>query len=167
MSYTCQERYWKELDQLRVHVFYVVEYIEHTVHIDRSINIFLALCSNGSIAGWAIWQKYSFFWGVIIALSQIVNALKGYLPYVTRLRSLYNLSSELEALFIDAENKWYDVAQGKMTEEDVHRSHMNLKQREVSIVQNSFKKNALPHKERYMENARKLASEYFKNFYGE
>lgn len=161
-----QEKYWKELDQIKVHSFYVAEYIESTVRIDRGINIFLALCSNGSIAGWAIWKDYSFVWAIIIAASQIITVLKGFFPYTNRLKALYSMSYELEKLCLDAEKQWFDVSEGKLTEEEIHLEHMKIKQRESQIVEESLKKNSLPHKERYMIKARKLALEYFQNFYG-
>ena len=89
-----QRRYWKELFQLRVHVNYLELYMEHSELIDKSINIFLAVTSSTSICGWAIWNKYSFVWAVIIAASQLINAVKQFLPYRTRLKATSTLSVE-------------------------------------------------------------------------
>jgi hypothetical protein len=115
-----QERFWRELDQLKVHVFYLENYFDKTVAIDRNINMFLAITSSGSIAGWAIFNDYSFHCGLIIALTQVVNATKSFFPYAKRLKSLQGIADEMELLFMEMENDWYNISIGKYTEEQIH-----------------------------------------------
>lgn len=71
-----QERYWRELDQLKVHIQYLDIYLEKTFVRDRNINIFLAIMSSASIGGWVVWQHYAFVWALLIAISQVINAVK-------------------------------------------------------------------------------------------
>lgn len=161
-----QERYWREMDQLKVHIFYLEEYLEKTIKIDRGIKIFLAVASSGSIAGWAIWQHISFVWGGIIAASQIVNSVKEYLPYSKRLKALQGITNDLEALFLNFESRWFDVAEGNLTNEEIHKMHMMFKEQRRLIIQKHLGVNPLPHKEHFMRKAIESTRLYFSNSYG-
>ena len=116
-----QLRYWKELYQLRVHVNYLELYMEHSEYLDKSTNIFLAVTSNSSICGWAIWHNYSFIWEIIIAGSQLINAIKQFLPFKLRLKSIGSILKELEELMTFTEMKWFDVAEGNLTDEEINK----------------------------------------------
>src|SRR3989442_4975515 len=116
-----QEQYWKELYELEVHANYIELYHQKSERWDNAINTFSAITSSSSIAGWVIWQQYSFVWGGIIALSQVISAIKMFLPYKARVNSLPRLLHELEEIFIDAERDWYKVSEGHLTEEQIHK----------------------------------------------
>ena len=160
-----QARYWRELDQLKVHAIFLQLYLQKTVKIDRSLNMFLAATSSSSICGWAIWQEYSFTWGAIIAASQLLNATKPFFPYKKRLKSLYGLTNEMEALFLTFENRWFDVAQGKLTIEEIHALHMELKKKRHLILQKHLGQNPLPEDPKLLKKAESQALTYFENFY--
>ena len=38
-----QEKYWRELDQLKVHIYYLESYLEKTINTDRLLKMFLAI----------------------------------------------------------------------------------------------------------------------------
>lgn len=160
-----QERYWRELDQLKVHVTYLEHYLEKTVAVDRNINMFLAFSSSGSIGAWVIWKDYSFIWAGIIALSQVINAVKSFLPYSKRLKALQGVTNDLESLFLSMENRWYDVSEGKLTEEEIHKIHMNYKEKRRQIIQKHLTASPLPHNQKLMDKATNNARTYFTNFY--
>jgi hypothetical protein len=115
-----QKRYWSELYQIKVHLNYLELYLQDSEIKDRSVNILLAVTSSGSIAGWAIWQQVAILWACIIAVSQVVAVIKNYLPYKTRMRSLSGVVHEFEDLILFAEKSWFDVSEGKLTEEEIH-----------------------------------------------
>ena len=73
----------------------------------RSINIFIALVTSSSVAGWTIWDKYKAIWGVIIVVSQVVNIIKPYIPYTKFVNKLNSISQELNSLTVDYEKLWY------------------------------------------------------------
>ncbi|MBM4864706.1 hypothetical protein HYO48_22065 [Vibrio parahaemolyticus] len=160
-----QEKYWREMDQLKVHVLYLESYLEKTINIDRAINIFLAIASSGSIAGWVIWQPLSFVWGAIIALSQAINAVKPYLPYAKRLKSLQSASNELESVFISMEGLWFKVSEGELTAEQVHSLQMKYKEKIRQISQKHFGSSTLPENKKLLSKAQATAKIYFDNFY--
>ena len=73
--------YWNELYVLQVQIGYLARVLARTERTDRGVRGFLAVTSTASAAGWAIWREWAFTWGVIIAASQVVNALRDVLPY--------------------------------------------------------------------------------------
>ncbi len=162
-----QRRYWTELFELRVHVNYLELYMEESELKDKSINIFLAVTSSSSICGWAIWNKYGFIWAVIIAASQLINAVKQFLPYRTRLKATSGIMRELEELSIFAEKKWFDVAEGKLKKKEINKLQFEIRLKKTKAVQKHLGNNTLPTKEKLFNKAKKTAETYINNFYGE
>jgi hypothetical protein len=160
-----QLKYWREMDQLKVHVLYLEYYLEKTTNIDRAINMFLAIASSSSIAGWVIWQSLSFVWGAIIAISQAINAIKPYIPYAKRLRSLQSASNELESVFIAMESHWFKVAEGQLTSEQVHSLQMKYKEKIRQVSQKHFGTTTVPEHPKLLSKAQLSAKTYFENFY--
>jgi hypothetical protein len=160
-----QGKYWREMDQLKVHVLYLEFYLEKTINTDRALNMFLAFASSGSIAGWGIWQPLSLLWGTIIAISQAINAVKPYIPYAKRLKSLQASSSELESIFIVMESHWFKVAEGQLTSEQVHSLQMKFKEKIRQVTQKHFGSSTLPEDSKLLERAKISANLYFNNFY--
>ncbi|SDQ81236.1 hypothetical protein [Pseudovibrio sp. Tun.PSC04-5.I4] len=159
-----QERYWRELDQLKVHNIYLALYFEKTYYWDLWTKIILAVASSSSIAGWAIWQQFSFVWGLIIATSQVLNAVKPFLPYSKRLKALQSASGELEALFIVMEDRWFEVSQGNMNNQEIHKVTMGFKEKKRQIMQKHMSGLTLPHNKKMMDEAVAKAVEYFEIF---
>ena len=81
-----QSIYWDNLVQFRAGVYYLQSYQIHSGKWNSRIQAFLAITSSSSIGGWAIWQEYGMIWGSLIAASQVVNAVKGFLPFQKRAR---------------------------------------------------------------------------------
>lgn len=160
-----QDRYWKEFYSLKVHVNYLEIYIEGTERTDKIINMFLAITSSSSICGWAIWSKYSFVWGLIIALSQLLNAIKIFLPYRTRLKALGNALKDLEELLVVCEKKWFDVAEGKLRIEEINKLQFEIRGRKVKALNKYFGTTSLPRNDGFFDQAKKLANIYINNFY--
>lgn len=162
-----QDRYWKELFESRVHVNYLELYMEHSEFIDKSTNIFLAVTSSSSICGWAIWNQYSFIWAIIIAASQLINAIKQFLPFKLRLKVIAAILKELEELMTFSEMKWFDVAEGNLTDEEINRLQYEVRSKKIKILQKHLGINTLPEKPKLFEKAQEMAITYIKNFYGE
>lgn len=165
MDNVYQRKFWREIDQLKTHIYYLELYLEKTEKTERGINIFLAAASSGSIAGWAVWNQLQIVWAAIIASSQFITAIKPHLPFSLRLKSLNALTNELESLFISMENHWFHIAEGKLTEEEIHRLHIEVKEKRRQSIQKYLGKTSLPHNEKLMERAQESARTYFENFY--
>lgn len=160
-----QLRYWKELYQIKVHSNYLELYLQDSEMKDRWVNIFLAITSSGSIAGWAIWQHAAMFWAIIIAASQVVNVIKNFLPYKARMKSLAGVIHEFEDIVLFAENSWFGVSEGKLTEEEIHKLQFDVRAQKTKALKKHLGSNTLPEKSRLLKKALRSADTYFDNFY--
>ena len=158
-----QERYWSTMVKAYFSCTYLELYYEQSVKRSRCLNIFLAIVSCGSIAGWAIWNHLSFMWAIIIAISQVFNAIKPYIPYSKRIDDLYKYERELCEVFNKLESEWYGVANGKYTEEEVNTLLIDSKQKSKEISNKYLYGDYLPRNEKYRELADKKTEEYFEN----
>ena len=160
-----QDQYWKELYQLRVHVNYLELYHQRSESQDKTVKIILAVASSSSIAAWAVWQKYSFIWALVIALSQVITAIKGFLPYETRLKLLTSLLSELEELLNFTETNWYYVSNGSLTEREIHELQFETRRKKTKAIHEHLGSNSLPEKPKFHKKAVESANVYINNFY--
>jgi hypothetical protein len=160
-----QQQYWKEFYQLKVHTRYLDIYREKSEAIDKGINIFLAVTSSSSICSWAIWQKYNFVWAFIIALSQLITAIKMFLPYKNRLKVITGLQNEFEEIADYCELRWFDVAEGKLTSQEIHELRFTIKQKINKALRKHIGTTTLPIKKSYFKVAQRLTRAYFQNFY--
>jgi hypothetical protein len=133
---------------------------------ERNLNIFLAIASSGSIAAWAIWDKWSMIWPSIIALSQVVNVIRPYLPYQQRIKGISAAIRELHEIALDAENKWFAISEGQMTNEEIHEEFIRLKQRGVKILSNHFGPSPLPQRRAFIRESEQQAEAYLRSTYG-
>lgn len=60
-----------------------------------------AIASCMGIAAWAVWREYAFVWGVVIAASQVADALKDVFPFAKKHKAACEHGMSLERLFID------------------------------------------------------------------
>jgi hypothetical protein len=159
-----QKNYWRELTQIKEHGYYINEYINQTQHISRFINCFLAVTSSSSIGAWIIWEKYAFIWGAIIAVSQVLNVIKQFLPYESRLNHLPDLKNELDFLSLDMEKNWFNVAEGKWTNRKIHNKYIEIKTKKAEISQKYLSRKPIPDKRMLLFLAKEKSRNYFKNF---
>lgn len=157
-----QQQYWNQLTQFKYELCYLSAQFAKYITLDRKIKIGLAITSSTAIAAWATWTSLSFFWGFIIALGQVISAVNGMLPYQKRIKELSEMQPRLNAVYILAEKKWYDVANGKLTEEEINELLYIQFMEWGQIDQAYFCEDALPRDEKCTDRA-----EYEKNIYFE
>lgn len=63
------------------------------------------------------------------------------------------------------ENHWFNVAEGYLSDEEIHKLHMKIKEQRRLIVQKNIGTIDLPHDKILMEEAIESAKRYFENFY--
>ena len=71
-----------------------------------------AIASSGSIAAWVIWKEYAFVWGMIIAASQVADALKDVFPFAKTHKAASEHTTTLGSIFIDAQLEWESIFPG-------------------------------------------------------
>lgn len=108
-------------------------YGENSYKWEKRINVFSAIVSSTSIAAWAIWQQLSFAWSFIIAISQVLSAIKVFLPYSRRLKSIVPFMEDLKFLYNRMEYTWFKVASGEMTEEEINEILYEFKNEYTNI----------------------------------
>lgn len=151
---------WKQLYRMKTHAVYLELLLAKTETIDRGIKIFLALVSTGSIASWAVWKDAQFLWGFLIAASQVLNAIRPYLPYKERMKALSALARELDELAIHTEIKWLEVAAGELTDKEMRKLHADMLTKASSAAQKHFPNNSIPNNPALMQLAEATATKY-------
>lgn len=160
-----QEHYWKEFYRLKVHVTYLELQLGRTEAIDRALKILLAITSSASIGAWAIWKEHAAIWATAIAVSQVVNAIRQYLPYKDRLRCIAGLMVELEELVLSVESKWLDIAGGDLTEAEIRKALSNLRQLRQKAFKKHFPNKVLPDDDALFKKAEAKTQAYIQNLY--
>ncbi len=145
---------------MKTHAVYLELLLAKTEAIDRSIKIFLALVSSGSIAGWAVWKDAQLLWGILIAASQVINAIRSYLPYKERMKALSALARELDELAIHTEIKWLEIAAGELTEKEMRKLQADMLIKASSAAQKHFPNNSIPDNPALMRKAEATATKY-------
>ncbi len=159
--YEYQRRFWQELVQLRIHIYYLQRYHVAQERYETHLNMFLAITSNGSIVTWAIWGEWPMVWAAIIGLSQLLNAIRPYLPYKRRMRAIAALNRELEDLALYAEHKWYAVSEGRLTDEQIHEETIELKRKKSKAEDIHLGSSPLPRNDDFLQEAERQAQTYF------
>ncbi len=160
-----QERYWKELFQLKVHINYIEAHIYDAEKYDRYIKICMSVASSASIGAWVIWKELSFIWAAIIAVSQVIAAVSPHLPFKVRLKTYPQMLHEFEGLFIQAEAKWNDIALGNYTDNDINYARTDLQRKRLAILSKYISGSIIPEDEKKADKAEELALDYFSTFY--
>lgn len=157
-----QEKYWKYMVQIKAWIFYLDLYAEDSYKWDKWINVFGAIASSTSIAAWAIWQQLSFVWSAIIAISQVLTAIKGFFPYSKRLKILVPFMEDLKFLYNKIEYNWFKVASGELTEEEINDLLYVFKDEFTNIENKNLKEETLLENDDFKKAADEKTDLYFK-----
>lgn len=158
-----QEKYWNYMVQIRAWIYYLDIYAEKSYKWDRRIKAYGAIASSSSIAAWAIWRDLSYVWAFIIALSQVLTAIKDYIPFGRRLKLLRSFIEDMNLLYIKIEYDWYKVAQGELTENEINTLLFSYKKEFASIENKHLKEEILLENFEYMKEADEKTNRYFAN----
>jgi len=160
-----QQKYWNLLKELKTHIIYLHKYAERSECWDKVVNMILATASSSSIAAWAIWQEHQLIWAVIIALSQVITAIKPFLPFKQRLKPISDLNDRIQEVSLVCEKHWYSVAEGELTEREIHDLYISLKDQSLYAEQKALKGIVIPKSGKILAEAEKEADLYLSNNY--
>ena len=158
-----QEKYWRYMVQIKAWIFYLDLYAEDSYKWDKRINIFGAIASSTSIAAWTIWSQLSYVWSVIIAVSQVLTAIKSFMPYSRRLKILVPFMEDLKFLYNKIEYNWFKVASGELSEDEINELLYAFKDDFASIENKNLKEETLLENNKFKTNADKKTDVYFEN----
>lgn len=158
-----QEKYWRYMVQIKAWIFYLDLYAEDSYKWDKRINVFGAIASSTSIAAWTIWSQLSYVWSVIIAVSQVLTAIKGFMPYSRRLKVLVPFIEDLKFLYNKMEYNWFKVASGELAEDEINELLYTFKDDFTSIENKNLKEETLLENERIKKIADMKTDTYFES----
>ena len=122
-----RDKYWAYYTRTKYELQYFYAYLNDSYKWLKYIESFLAIMSSSSIAAWAIWSEIPFVWAFIIAVSQVVTALKQYLPYSKRIQALNGLLPKLDNVLNRIDHNWFNVENGQITDEQINDLIFNFK----------------------------------------
>lgn len=160
-----QERFWKELHNLKFDVIFVQEFLREAERNERIFKLLSAIASSASIGAWVIWKDFALIWGSIIAGSQVLSAIYPHLPYADRLKTFLLVHRDFEKLFIEAEYKWHTVANGSLSFSDIDDERMKLQKKKSEILNKHMPNGIFPTSRRKEEQAKREAANYFAHYY--
>ena len=157
-----QSQYWKLLEDAKYHEFYLEAFLRKYQAIERRIKYFLAITSSASIAGWAIWSKFSFVWAILIASSQLLNAIQHFLPYSERVKLINHALPKLNRLSLRIEDDFYHVKNGGLTDYEIHQVTIRFRE-EINEIETRLRDNLLPDSAKITDQALTLTEQYLEN----
>jgi hypothetical protein len=149
-----QDLYWKQMIELRVAAGYIRRYRDDLGKWVKGLGILRAIASSGSIAAWAVWQQYAFVWGVIIAASQLADALKDVFPFIRTHKAASEHTVVLNSMFIDAQLEWENIFLGRYTDEQISTRRGKLMKLQHDAERKAFL-SGLPVKEKLLRQLRR------------
>lgn len=152
--------------EIRFAIFYLDLYVDRIYKRDRNIKMFCAIASSTGIAAWTVWREYAFLWSLIIAISQVVNAVKGYLPYNIILKNIRYSEKNLKRLYNKIEYNWFQIKLEEFSEEKINEVLYDLKETYVEIESQCFEGEIPLYENKKMhKKAEEKTNLYFKNLF--
>ena len=124
-----QQMYWREFVQLKADACYVRDYRNSLGKWVTGIAVIRAITSTGSIGAWLIWKKYTYVWACLIALSQVIEALKGIFPLYSVDACSANGRGHSNQLFVEAQRNWDAISSGERTNVQIRKLCHELRSR--------------------------------------
>lgn len=104
-----KEQLKKEIYDCRYHADLMSLKVKQLRTYNTTLNVILAIASSGSIASWTIWDDYAIYWGGLIALSQLITALKPLFPFHKHVHTLNHKCYKQELLFLELIEIWQNL----------------------------------------------------------
>jgi hypothetical protein len=117
--------------------YYFQFYKTNAALIDRIISIIIAVISSASVASWLIWQRWTFVWAAIIALSNLLTILKPYLPYEKRVSAVNYMLPELKIIINDVEHYYNIIVTENVSDSDIN-NHIKTFRQKYTELENKF-----------------------------
>lgn len=115
-----RDKYWAYYTGTKYELLYFYEYLNDSYKWLRALEAFLAVVSSSSVAAWAVWNELPLLWALLIAASQVMSAVKQYLPYSKRIQALNELLPRLDTVVNRIDHDWFQVDKGTLGEGQVN-----------------------------------------------
>ncbi|MFA9380099.1 MAG: hypothetical protein ACERKO_03460 [Acetanaerobacterium sp.] len=160
-----QTRYWRFLVQIKAWIFYLDIYADKSYKWEKRLNIWLAISSSSSIAAWAIWNEYGLIWAILIAVAQVITAIKPQLPFNKRLELIKPFLTDLQLLFNKVDYNWHKVSQGELNEGEINDLLFDFRNSYTEMETKNLKSSELITNKEIIRIADKRTDEFFRANY--
>jgi len=160
---TYQLQYFRALTQLKDQVEYLKLYVERDTAFEFWKNLIVGITSSGAIATWALWRELPFLWASIIGAGHVVQAVSVFFPHKGRAQATARAYNGLHSVYIDAEEEWFHVAEGRITDEEINTRRAELLRRIQKCTAEFFGEIVLPGSLKLEKKACAVREQYFKN----
>jgi len=103
----------------------------------NSYSFVLAFGTAGSVAAWAIWDKFPIIWAIMVGSSQVLHVAKPYIPFLKNEKEYMELSFKYESLFLCYEKLWFSLEKAKESEDSIEEKFYTFRDTEVNFLENS------------------------------
>jgi len=165
LSHRQQSLYWTQMVELKVAALYIKHYRDYLAGWVTGIATVRAVASSSSIAAWALWKNYALVWGSIIAISQVLDAIKDVFPIAKRHKAASEHALVLDSLFIDTQLEWEGVFSGRYSDDQIVSRLHKLRKLQHDAERLTFKE-GLPRKNSLFKQSEDEAKTFFKTTYG-
>lgn len=159
-----QLSYWREFVQLKIDAYYVRDYRNSLGLSERRVAAIRAIASSASIGAWAIWKQYALVWALLIAASQVADALKDVFPFRRKRQALSKWCNALNNLFVLAQRDWDDISRGNLTDEQIRKLTHQLRLKKQKL-EARYIPDGLPEKEKLFQRAENQVVKFFQARY--
>lgn len=160
-----QQTYWNQLVLVKVVSCYVRRYRDEQTRWIKYTGLFKAAVTSSTIGAWAVWKEYAFVWGVFLAVAQVLDAAKDYLPQTKHMRAASDFVAAIEGIFIEARYDWFSVYSGKFPPDEIMAKWKNLAKM-LNDAESKHFPDGLPENKGRQALAEADASTYFQTTYG-
>ncbi|HVA97588.1 MAG TPA: hypothetical protein VNG53_01735 [Bacteroidia bacterium] len=122
-----RDKIWIFLCDTQYKTFILTYIVDKFQKRERNINIILAIASSTSIGAWALWKQFPFLWSGIIVSSQVLAAIKSYLPYNKYVKEINLKLLRVEYTNIELEQLFYNLDYNITNENDASISYFKIK----------------------------------------
>ena len=159
-----RNRVWGSLSNFVFKAYVMDAMIMRYQKYDKRINIWLAIVSSSSIATWTVWHIVPQLWAGIIAVTQVIQAVKPYFPYSKYIRTLNEKSKLLHDTNRRFERLFFNIDNKKLTTDEIADQYFNLKAEAENVCFFGDDMNIAP-KESDIEYANQETAAYLKSNY--
>lgn len=161
-----REAFWSVFYDLKYKQFYLETYRTHAERINNAILVLGAIASASTIAGWKIWEAHAFMWSIILAIAQIVQVVKPYMPYAKRLQGAQYALPEVRELLIEIEHAWNRCGVIHTCSDDEYNDLIQQYRKQYRAIENKYMSGFnLPIVETVQETAIEQRDSYFRRHY--
>jgi hypothetical protein len=126
---------YKDYRNMCLSKMYYAERLRKTLRRNFWYEIFLAIGTSGTVAGWAIWQQpgWEMAWIIIGGIIAVFTIIKPIINFSGEIERLTTLETKFNALQIDFETLCFDIKTKQCLDKSLIKVYKNIKEKLKSL----------------------------------